>query len=240
MHLSESGSSPYRDTKWISESMKVRPRKKSIFSSVRQKKYKRYNVPVAPLFNNYDYTLKKTRLTSKNEQIDRFLSVHLQYLQDICTNLQCSYLLKNRQQNTLQIVRDHVSLLTRIRTWIRERGELIAVAMEPALMEDRWRGLWNIISDDKFCTVSYHTLFEKISAHYGHLVQGCNEDIFKYLIQCITDTVGSKFNDTTLATVCQVPHISLFSPFLCLHFSISLFPFSLSPFLSFHLYLLFP
>ena len=61
--------------------MRPRNRKKSIFSSVRQKKYKRYNVPVGPLFNNYDQTLKKTRLTSRCAQVDRFLAIHLQYLQ---------------------------------------------------------------------------------------------------------------------------------------------------------------
>ncbi|KAL5267657.1 hypothetical protein ACHWQZ_G004636 [Mnemiopsis leidyi] len=196
--------SPNRDTKWISESMRPRNRKKSIFSSVRQKRYKRYNVPVGPLFNNYDQTLKKTRLTSRCEQVDRFLAIHLQYLQDVCSNLQCSYLLKTRQQSTLEVVREHCAMFLRVRDYIRDRPELVAVTLEPLLMEDRWRGLWNVLSEDKYCTITYDRLYSKLSSHYGHMLQDAPDEMFKYMIQCITDSVNSKFNDANIATVCQV------------------------------------
>ncbi|XP_063685726.1 uncharacterized protein LOC134819627 isoform X3 [Bolinopsis microptera] len=201
---SPSNSPSNRETKWISESMRPRNRKKSIFSSVRQKKYKRYNVPVGPLFNNYDQTLKKTRLTSRCAQVDRFLAIHLQYLQDVCSNLQCSYLLKTRQQSTLEVVREHCAMFLRVRDYIRDRPELIAVTLEPLLLEDRWRGLWNVLSEDKFCTITYDKLYSKLSSHYGHMLQDTPDEMFKYMIQCITDSVNSKYNDVNTATVCQV------------------------------------
>jgi len=184
--------------------MRPRQRKKSLFSSVRQKKFKRYNVPITPLFSNYDQTLKKTRLTSRNEQVDRFLAVHLQYLQDICSNLQCSYLLKNRQHATLAAVKEHCALFKRVKEYLKDRGELVAVTLESLLLEDKWRGLWNVISDDKSCVVSFRDLMGKLSAHYGHIVQGNPEDVFKYLVQCITDSVHGKWNDANTATVTQV------------------------------------
>ena len=37
-------------------------------------------------------------------------------------------------------------MFLRVRDYIRDRPELVAVTLEPLLMEDRWRGLWNVLS----------------------------------------------------------------------------------------------
>ena len=36
------------------------------------------------------------------------------------------------------------------------------------------------------------------------MLQDAPDEMFKYMIQCITDSVNSKFNDANTATVCQV------------------------------------
>ena len=122
----------------------------------------------------------------------------------MCSNLQCSYLLKTRQQSTLVAVKDHSGIITRVRTYLRERGDLVAVTLEPLLLEDRWRGLWNVISEDTCCTVTYEKIYTKLASQYGHLLQGVSDDLFKYMVQCMTDSTNTKFNDANLATVCQV------------------------------------
>ena len=80
----------------------------------------------------------------------------------------------------------------------------MAVTLEPLLLEDRWRGLWNVISEDTSCTVTYEKLYTKLASQYGHLTQGISDDMFKYMVQCMTDSTNTKFNDANLATVCQV------------------------------------
>ena len=36
------------------------------------------------------------------------------------------------------------------------------------------------------------------------MLQDTPDEMFKYMIQCITDSVNSKYNDVNTATVCQV------------------------------------
>jgi hypothetical protein len=46
----------------------------------------------------------------------------------MCSNLQCSYLLKTRQHITLQVVREHCNIFPRVREFMREREtDLVAV-----------------------------------------------------------------------------------------------------------------
>ena len=72
------------------------------------------------------------------------------------------------------------------------------------------------LTEDKFCTITYDKLYNKLSSHYGHMLQDTTDDMFKYMIQCITDSVNSKFNDANTATVCQV--CSFVRLFVCLFY----------------------
>ena len=58
-------------------------------------------------------------------------------------------------------------MFLRVRDYIRDRPELVAVTLEPLLMEDRWRGLWNVLSGQlAFCCLYLVCI-------YGFSVKGC-------------------------------------------------------------------